>query len=179
MDKEQWNALPRTMQVRELRYFTKQPGYRTQKITLVTTLLDADTYPLEDLADLYGRRWGVETNFAHLKTTMKMEVLHCQTVEGVMKELYIFAIAYNLVRLVMLAAAQRQRVPMERISFIDALRWLEEACWHRPALELVVNPERTGRNEPRVRKRRPKSYKLMTSPRKLLRKQLIAKKVRT
>lgn len=179
MDQEQWNALPLTMQVRELRYYTKQPGYRTQRITLVTTLLDADTYPLEELADLYGRRWGVETNFAHLKTTMKMDVLHCQTVEGVMKELYIFAIVYNLVRLVMLAAAGRQRVPIERISFIDALRWLEEACWHRPTLELVVNPERSGRNEPRVRKRRPKSYKLMTQPRKLLRKQLVAKKVRT
>lgn len=58
---------------------------------------------------------------------MRMEVLHCKSVEGVLKELYMFAIAYNLVRLVMLEASRRQKVPLERISFLDALRWLRDA----------------------------------------------------
>jgi hypothetical protein len=174
---EEWRALPETLQVRELRYWIKQRGFRTHEVTLVTTLLDADIYPLEDLADLYGRRWGVETNFAHLKTTMKMDVLRCKTVDGVQKELLMFALVYNLIRLVMLAAAEKQDVPLARVSFIDALRWLEEACWHRPALELVVNPDRPGRCEPRVKKRRPKQYTLMKLPRDELRKQLLDKKV--
>ncbi len=177
MSAEEWRALPETLQVRELRYWTKQRGFRTQEVTLVTTLLDAKRYPLEDLADLYGRRWGVETNFAHLKTTMKMDVLRCKTVAGVQKELLIFAIVYNLIRLVMLAAAERQQVPLARVSFIDALRWLEEACWHRPALELVINPDRRGRCEPRVKKRRAKQYTLMKLPRDELRNQLMHNKV--
>lgn len=177
MTKEDWLALPTTLQVRELRYWTHERGFRTHVITLVTTLLDAKAYPLEDLADLYGRRWGVETNFAHLKTTMKMDVLRCETVAGVQKELLIFAIVYNLVRLVMLAAAKQQEVPVARVSFMDALRWLEEACWHRPTLELVINPARPGRSEPRVKKRRGKEYTLMKAPRDELRKRLLDKKV--
>ena len=54
---------------------------------MVTTLIDADVYSKEKLADLFRRRWEIETNFAHLKTTMKMDVLKCKTVEGVLKEL--------------------------------------------------------------------------------------------
>ena len=56
-----------------------------------------------------------------------MEVLHCHSVEGVLEELAMFALVDNLVRLVMLEAARRQEVPVERISFIDALRWLRTA----------------------------------------------------
>jgi hypothetical protein len=174
---EDWRALPETLHVRELHYWPKQRGFRTREVTLVTTLIAAEHYPLEDLADLYGRRWGVETNFSYLKTTMKMDVLRCKTVAGVQKELMIFAIVYNLIRLVMLAAAVRQGVPLARVSFIDALRWLGEACWHRPTLELVLNPDRRGRYEPRVKKRRAKEFTLMNLPRKELRKQLVSKKV--
>lgn len=177
LNAEEWHALPLTLLVRELRYFTQQPGFRTRVVTLATTLLDAERYPLEEIADLYGRRWGVETNFSHLKTTMKMDVLRCETVAGVQKELLIFALVYNLIRLVMLAAAEKQGVPVARVSFIDALRWLAEACAHRPALELVINPDRPGRCEPRVRKRRPKQYTLMKLPRDELRKQLMHNKV--
>jgi hypothetical protein len=173
MSTEDWAALPKTLWVRELRYWTHQPGFRARFVTLVTTLLNGDAYSLEDLADLYGRRWGVETNFAHLKTTMKMDVLHCQTVEGVRKELLMFAIVYNLIRLVMLEAAAKQGVPLARISFIDALRWLDEACTHQPPLALIVNPERCGRYEPRVKKRRAKEFLLMKLPRSKLRKQLV------
>jgi IS4 transposase len=88
---------------------------------LVTTLLDPHQYPAQDLADLYGQRWQIETNLRHLKQTMKMDVLHCETVAGVLKELTVFALVYNLVRTVMHAAAVRQEVPVERISFADAL----------------------------------------------------------
>ena len=55
-----------------------RPGFRTRQITLVTTLLDAAIYRVADLAELYRQRWQVETSLAHLKTTMRMEVLHGQ-----------------------------------------------------------------------------------------------------
>jgi hypothetical protein len=177
MTAEQYATLPATLEVRELRYWTRQRGFRTRVVTLVTTLWDADLYPLEELAALYGRRWEVETNFAHLKTTMRMDVLHCQTVEGVLKELIMFALVYNLARLVMLAAAREQGLPHDRLSFVDALRWLASACRHKTELELLANPRRPGRFEPRVLKRRPKPYPLMRQPRCQLRQQLATQRL--
>jgi hypothetical protein len=173
MTAEEYAALPETLIVRELRYQVGRPGFRTRTVTLVTTLLDAELYPLDALAQLYGTRWRVELNLRHLKTTMKMDVLKCKTVEGVLKELTVYAIVYNLVRMVMVEAARRQGVDVERISFVDAMRWLAAA---RPGVELpklVVNPDRPGRYEPRVRKRRPKQYPLMNKPRSVLRKGLL------
>jgi Transposase DDE domain len=109
---------------REVRYDIGTPGFRTRQITLVTTLLDAEISRVADLAERYRQCWQVETSLAHLKTTMHMEVLHCKTVSGVLKELTAFAIVYNLVRMVMWHSAIRQHMGVERISFLDALRWL-------------------------------------------------------
>lgn len=176
MTEVQFAALPETLLVRELRFATPQRGYRTQVITLVTTLLDAVAYPAEALAELYLSRWQIEVNFRHLKTTMGLEVLHCKSVAGVLKEMYMFAIAYNLVRLVMLEASRHQQVPLDRISFIDALRWLRDTQPHAPLTALVVNPVRPDRIEPRVLKRRMKEYTLMKKPRHELRKALLQKK---
>jgi hypothetical protein len=177
MTAQEYEALPETLIVRELRYEVGRPGFRTRTVTLVTTLLDAEVYPLEALAKLYGARWRVELNLRHLKTTMKMDVLKCKTVEGVLKELTVYAIVYNLVRVVMVEAARRQGVDVERISFVDALRWLAQAEPGDGLPELVVNPERSGRYEPRVRKRRPKQYPLMKKPRSVLRKALLELRV--
>lgn len=172
MSAEAFAQLPAALQVRELRYKIARPGYRVREITLVTTLLDANAYSAADLAAAYGLRWTIETNFGHLKTTMKMDVLHCKTVRGVLKELAMFLLVYNLVRMTMLEAARRQEVSVERISFIDALRWLATAEPGDELPELVINPLRRGRAEPRVRKRRPKAYKNMTQPRDALRNAL-------
>ena len=81
---------------------------------------------------------------------MKMDVLRCQTVRGVLKELTMFLLVYNLVRMVMLEASKRQKVPVERISFVDALRWLANAKPGDELPKLVVNPSRPGRYEPRA-----------------------------
>lgn len=176
MDAEVFAKLPETLRLRELRFATPQKGYRTKVITLVTTLLDPIVYPAEALAQLYLSRWHIELDFRHLKTTMGLEVLHCQSVPGVLKEMYMFAITYNLVRLVMLEASRRQKVPLDRISFIDALRWLRDASEGTLLTPLVVNPARPDRIEPRVIKRRMKPYKLMTKPRDVLRNALLRKK---
>jgi hypothetical protein len=177
MTAEQYAALPATLAVRELRYEVGRPGFRTRTVTLVTTLVDAEAYPLADLTELYAARWRVELNLRHLKTTMKMDVLKCKTVEGVLKELTVYAIVYNLIRLVMVEAARRQGVDVERISFVDASRWLAEASPGDDLPDLVVNPARPGRYEPRVRKRRPKQYPLMNKPRAVLRQELMTQAV--
>ena len=93
-------------------------------MTLVTTLLDAEAYPADAPTELYGTRWRVEENLKSLKQTMKMDVLRCMSVDGVLKELTMYALAYNLVRVTMCQAAGRQGVEADRVSFIDALRWL-------------------------------------------------------
>jgi hypothetical protein len=121
MSETEFAALPAAIILRELRYQVTARGCRTKQVTLVTTLLDPETYPALELAELYGQRWRIESNLRHLKQTMKMDVLHCQTVDGVLKELTMFALVYNLVRSVMHAAALRQEVAVERISFADAL----------------------------------------------------------
>jgi hypothetical protein len=178
MDDATFATLLPTLLVRELRFNTPQRGHRTRVITLVTTLLDPILYPATELAELYLSRWQIEINFRHLKTTMGMEVLHCKTVEGVLKELYMFALAYNLVRLVMVEASRRQKVPLNRVSFIDALRWLRDAAADTKLAQLLVNPARPNRVEPRVLKRRMKEYDLMKRPRDVLRKAVLRKKRR-
>jgi hypothetical protein len=177
MTAEQFAGLPETITVRELRYRVSQRGFRTRSVTLVTTLLDAEVYPLEALAELYGTRWRVEQYLRDLKQTMRMDILRCKTVDGVLKELMVYGIVYNLVRVVMGEAARRQRVAVDRVSFIDALRWLLEANPGEAMPRLVVNPSRPGRFEPRVRKRRPKEFPVMKKPRRELRKELSEKDI--
>jgi hypothetical protein len=172
MTQQQFDALPQSLLVRELRYSLVERGYRTREVTLVTTLLDPQKYPACELAQLYRRRWQIETDFGHLKQTLGMDVLKCKTVAGIEKEALMFVLVYNLVRMVMCQAARRQQVPVARLSFIDALRWLMTAASSDRLPVLLINPHRPGRHEPRVRKRRPKQYPVMKRPRHELRKAL-------
>ena len=177
MTRKQYDQLPESLELRELRYTVNHKGFRTKSITLVTTLTDPVAYPVDELAEQYGLRWQIEVDFRHLKQTMKMDVLKCKTVDGVLKELAVFTLVYNLVRMVMLRASQRQKVPLDRISFIDALRWLCAARDGRDLGDLVVNPKRPGRFEPRVIKRRKDRYPVMTKPREQLRQAMLGKRV--
>lgn len=172
-------SLPDVIVVRELRYQNIEPGFRTKEVTLVTTLLDGDLYPKQTLADLYRDRWEIEKRLKELKITLGMDVLHCHSVDGVLKELAVFTLVYNLVRKVCLEAAMIRGVPPDRVSFIDALRWLASPMSPVTLAQLIVNPLRHNRLEPRVRKRRPKQYPLMQKPRKKLRQAMQTKTVRT
>ena len=107
----------------------------------------------------------METALAQLKTIMQMDMLHCKTVSGILKELTVFAMVYNLVRMVMRQSATLQHTGVERIRFLDALRWRSAPSPGRPLVALIVNPARPHRVEPRVKKRRPKSFPLMIKPR--------------
>lgn len=173
MDPKDYAALPATLVVRELRVPVRTPGCRVRVLTLVTTLLNPRLYPKRAVARLFALRWGVEVNLKHLKQTLGLDVLRCETRKGVWKELLMFVVVYNLVRRVMTEAARRQRVLPHRISFVDALRWLREARRGEALPPLRVNPARPGRFEPRAKKRRPKPFDLMNQPRAVLREALL------
>ena len=167
------DALPLFITVRIVRYRVARRGFRTRQATLVTTLTDPVKYPARELAGLYWQRWTVEVNLRHLKTTMHMDVLRTRSAAGVRKELLVYALVYNLVCLVRLEAARRQGVPADRVSFVDALRWLADASSGPPVAapilpRLVVNPHRPGRVQPRAVKRRPKEYPPLSQPRHIL-----------
>ena len=180
---EQWAALPEELTVRLVEIVVSVPGFRTQKLVLVTTLLDAQTHSAEELGRLYYRRWAVELFFRDIKTTLGMDVLRCQSPALVRKEIVMHAIGYNLIRGLMQDIAQSYQVSLHRLSFkgtVDALRqWrelfesgqatargdcrLKKLFYQSIAGDLLL--ERAGRIEPRVRKRRPKNFPLMTRPR--------------
>jgi hypothetical protein len=177
MDQEQYCLLPDSLQVRELRFWIAAKGQRTRMVTIATTLLDPVLYPKEKIAELYGVRWRVETHFAELKTTLKMRKVKSKTSQGVLKELTVYALIYNLIHCVMCRAAAAQGVAPHRISFVDAVRWLLSAGPDEPLPDLIVNPDRPDRHEPRAIKDRQDTYTKLSRPRKQMRKELRRQKV--
>ncbi len=172
MNVEDYAALPGVPTVRELRYKISLTGLRTRDVTLETTLLNAKVCTATESARLYGARWGVKA-VKHLKETMKIDVLKCKRVEGVLKELTVYAMVCTMVRLVITEAARRQEVAADRISFVDALRWLLDSKAGDELVPLKVNPNRSGRAEPRVRSPCSKEFPVMKKPRSEWRKQLM------
>ena len=162
-------------------------GFRSQEITLVTTLLDAELYPKEALAELYNLRWSIEIDLRHLKTTMKMEHLSCKTPQMARKEFYMH---YNLIRAIMFQASAEYGDAPTGISFQATIQHLHtfgyalayanaEILHHLyTTLLYIVSKERLlirpRRVEPRLKKRRPMSYGWLQQPRKQLQKKLIA-----
>jgi hypothetical protein len=177
-----WKRIAPELSVRILRYCLRRPGYRTRSLTLVTTLLDAQRYPAEELARLYAKRWQIELWFRDIKTSMGMEVLRCHSPKMIHKELEMFFIAYNLIRCLMIQASRNYAVEVQRLSFkgtVDSVRQFSVAIaqarsrkkqkaimdklFETMAADLV--PERPGRREPRAVKRRPKPCAWLTKPR--------------
>lgn len=177
MGKEEFGLLPESLVVRELRFWIAARGQRTRVVTIATTLLDPALYPKAKIAELYGVRWRVETHFGELKTTLKMRKVKSKTSQGVLKELAVYALVYNLVHCLMCDAAAAQGVEPHRISFIDAVRWLLSAAPGEELPPLIINPHRPDRHEPRVVKDLQDTYTKMTQPRTQLRKALKRQKV--
>jgi hypothetical protein len=179
----EWALLPAQITVRLLRFTTTIRGFRSRRITLVTTLLDPKLYPAQELVGLYARRWRLELCFRDLKTTMGMEQLRCKSPDMAEKELLAYLIAHNLIRCVIAEAVALHRVDLERVSFkgsVDALRQYSDAIaqarnrkirrqlWEDLLLNLARDlvPNRPNRTEPRAVKRRPKPYPLLNKPRR-------------
>lgn len=182
--------LPLTLVVREVTFQVTQPGFRTESVTLVTTLLDAERYPAEALAELYLRRWRMELWLRDIKITMDMDMLRTKTPARVRAELAMFLVGYNLIRTVMFDTCKVSKRRLEQLSFKSALMrfglwcaglrrstrimaWLLGYQAMLSDLARDLNPDRPGRYEPRVVKRRPKPFARMQQPRQVLREQLL------
>ena len=175
-----WEELPDEIKVRIVSFRIEVRGFRTQNIVLLTTLLDEELYSDAQIAALYYRRWSVELFFREIKTTLGLDVLRCQSPALIEKEVLLEVIAYNLIRALMLEAAWTYDVALERLIFkgtVDTLRqwtplfFLATHLARSARAELIriiasdPVPLRPFRSEPRARKRRPKSYQLLTRPR--------------
>jgi hypothetical protein len=175
----------------ELRITVKQPGFRVDKLVLVTTLIDGQEYTKEELANLFLQRWNVELDLRSIKDVLQMDVLRCKSPEMVQKEIWMHLLAYNLIRGVMAQAAEAHDAPPRHLSFKgtlqtmtafqDALRRAslgERGRLLKEMLKAIASHrvgDRFGRVEPRANKRRPKPQRYLTEPRKEARKRLMAR----
>lgn len=188
LKRQEFASLPKEIVMREVLYYINIKGFRTKKVRVITTLLDPIEYPIEAIIDFYQARWEVELDLKHLKTTLGMEHLRSKTPAMVRKELYAYFLAYNLLRTLMCEAVTTHGVEPLALSLQGTRHHLNNfipelaAASHKKRqqlyftlLQLIIHkpvPYRPGRSEPRVRKRRPKSYPLMQQPRDVLRRQL-------
>ncbi|MEM6404264.1 MAG: IS4 family transposase [Cyanobacteria bacterium P01_D01_bin.116] len=115
LSKDEFDALPQTITVREIYYYIIIPGFRTQRVSLITTLIDTKTYPSLEIVRLYDKRWDVELDLKHLKTTLGMDILRCKTPSMVRKEIYVYLLAYNLLRSLMWSAGKTYGTPPLRL----------------------------------------------------------------
>ena len=190
MDQATYDALPDTLELREIRYNVVQPGYRSKTITIATTLTDAQAYSKEDIAQLYGFRWNSELDIRSIKQSLNLGHVRSKSPEMIRKELWTTLLGYNLIRTTAAAAATLHQKQPRQISFTSTCQYvlsswmllscrllapnvLERHC--RQMLSQIAACEvanRPGRLEPRVLKRRRHGYKLMQQPRHVLRAKL-------
>ena len=121
MDEETYAQVPDELEVRELRFKVQQPGFRVNELVLVTTMLDAEEYTKEELADLFLQRWNIELDLRSIKDVLQMDVLRCKTPEMVEKEIWMHLLAYNLIRGVMAKAAEAHDKQPRRLELQGAL----------------------------------------------------------
>ena len=176
MSQETFDSMPETLTVRELNVKGK---------ILITTLCCPVTATKEDLKNLYKSRWNIELDIRHIKTTMGMEALSCLSPDMAEKEIWVYLLAYNLIRLIMIESALLCNVIPRQLSFKHTIQlWL---TYHQQTgavnIELIKEllflvgqlrvGNRTRRVEPRVIKRRPKAYSMMVKSRSILRQEIV------
>ena len=193
MDDETYARMPESIKVREVEVRVDKPGFRPASLVVVTTLIDADLYPADDIRDLFRKRWLVEQDIRALKCNLGIDVLRCQTPEMVRKEIWVALLAYNLIRQTMLQAALRADLSPRDLSFTHALQTVASSWQLMPVLspagqaaqidaalgglcQLLVG-RRPDRIEPRAVKRRPKPHDYLTKPRAEARAELLRPKV--
>jgi len=188
MTQEQYDQIPETLTLREVKFQVTVPGRRTETITIVTTLTDPQKYSREDLAELYGFRWHAELDIRQIKQTLHLDHVRCKTPQMVRRELWVTLLAYNLIRKVIATAAAVHQKQPRQLGFTLACQSLL-ASWmllttgacrdahalHAMLLARIAGHEvanRPGRIEPRVLKRRRHRYPLMQRPRAELQAEL-------
>lgn len=153
MSKLRWATFKdQELVLRQICFRVTRKGFGTSWAWIITTLTDPKRYPAKELIELYGRRWQIEVYFRDLKGTLGLGQISARTVAGARKQVLGFVLLYNLIRGVMQQAAQRQGVDPDRISFIDAARWLLWSDVGEALPDLLINPRRVRRVPPRALK---------------------------
>ena len=176
MTQADYDQMPERITVREL---------HTGGKVLVTTLLCPKHTPKAALKGLYKNRWHVELDLRNIKTTLGMERLSCKTPAMAIKEIWVYLLAYNLIRLIMAQSALLADCLPRQLSFKHALQlWM---AWGQQGIGsdndvklaglfvLIAQQQvgdRPGRSEPRAMKRRPKPFPLLTKPRTVAREEI-------
>ena len=171
--REQWNALPASIQYRMIRY---RVSGRKEVITIVTTLLDQKRYNAEAITELYGLRWDVELDICSWKSTIGMGELRCLVPENLDREIAVGILAFNLVRALTNDAAAVLEVHPREVSFShardawrsfsDELESSSDLMWIILSATSRLVRDRPGRQEPRAIKRRNATkYAKLTTPR--------------
>jgi len=185
IDRATYNTLPPFLTVRECHIQIDKPGFRVKNLVVVTTLLNADEFTKEDLAEIYFRRWSAELDLRSLKITLQMDVLRCKSPELVRKEIGTHILAYNLIRTIMAQAASKHNVEPRTISFKGTIQTLKafqplialqgqrnaalRIDLYQQLLDAIAThhvANRSDRFEPRRKKRRPKPYDRLMKPRR-------------
>ena len=190
MDEETYAQIPETIELREIRYNIVEPGRRTRTIDIITTLLDANEYTKEEIAELFGFRWNSELDIRSIKSSLHLGHVRCKSPEMVRREVWTTILGYNLIRTTAAAAALLHDKQPRQISFTSTCQyvltsWMQLSCglivgqrlerYLQLMLRHIARCEvanRPGRLEPRVLKRRRHNYKLMQQPRHELRREL-------
>jgi hypothetical protein len=105
MTEAEYAQVPQELRMREMQVRITAKGCRTRSLVLVTTLLDAEEFPCDDISELYKHRWQAELDLRSLKQTLGMDQLRCTSPELAERELWMHVLSYNLVRKVMAQAA--------------------------------------------------------------------------
>jgi hypothetical protein len=190
MQETTYATIPETLLLRELRFNIVEPGRRTRTIDIITTLVDADEYSQEDIAQLYGFRWNSELDIRSIKSNLNLAHVRCKSPEMVHREVGATLLGYNLIRTTAAGAALLHEKLPRQISFTSTCQyvlasWMQLSCglidpaeihsYLHLMLKQIAGCEvanRPGRLEPRVLKRRRHRYKLMTKPRSQLQSEL-------
>jgi hypothetical protein len=187
MSEELYAQIPETLELREVRFNIIVPGRRTQSLDIITTLVDADEYTKEDIAELYGFRWNVELDIRSIKSNLNLGHVRCKSPQMVRRELWTMILAYNLIRSTAASAALLHGKQPRQISFtstcqfvlsswsliangsVESSQLVEFSLRKLKEIAACVVGNRPGRIEPRVlKRRRDNAYPLMNKPRAVL-----------
>jgi len=177
MTDAEFSALPESLTVRELKVGNK---------ILITTMCCPKYAQKAELKQLYQTRWNIELDIRHIKTTMGMEALSCLTPDMAEKELWVYLLAYNLIRLLMIQSTLIVDIVPRQLSFKHTIQlWLHYTQQVKddqirasllPTLLTMIGERRVGvrkkRFHPRAIKRRRKPYAMLNKPRAELKLEL-------
>ena len=116
--------LPATWRARQICYTTPQGEIKG----FLTSMLDPVRYPAGQLLRVYWERWEIEQGYGELKQRqLRNELcLRSQKPDGIRQEIWGILLAYNLVRVEITRIAEEAKVPPLRISFVMALRYIQD-----------------------------------------------------